>query len=704
LEEQRLRSAVIGGGTARRITDPRGQRAIADVAGVPDLVGVPDVVDGPDVPAGRRGAPVVDRGYVAGFDGLRALGLLVMLAYHQGMPAARGGIFTVSMFFTLSGYLIATLALGEWARTGRLALGRFWERRARRLLPAALVTVAGVVVLQALFEVGSSGRFRGDLLAALGYVANWRFAGESGGYGALFETESPVQHFWSLAVEEQFYLTFPLLFTGLLAVAGGRWRKVGAVFCGATVATFALAWWSAGRYGNDGLTYYATWTRASEVLAGVTLAFVVARPSVRSMLASAFGRRSARIGGLVGLAGLLWLWGSVGLTNTAVFRGATALNALFTCLVILACRPLSRAEAATGVVPLALGSWPLRNLGKISYGVYLFHWPLFLLLDEQRTGLSGQPLFALRLVVTIGLAVGSYHLLEAPFRFGFEDAPRRLTAVLVAPAVVLVGAVLVVPVHRSGLIEMPATAAEDGDPFKQGVVEPSSGAVAQADVLLVGDSVSWTMWPGLADWNDLHPDQQIRVDGVMALGCTLATPGTSRFLGEETYVYPDCEAFRSRLARALAEHRYDVVVVQMGHKDLGERMVAGEWRHLGDPAFDSWMADEVAGFADILAAGGRPVLWATLTHVDYQPDGPGSGGPSVPENDPDRVDRLNGIVAQEIATRPHFATLDTAGWLRHQPGGEIASVHRLDGIHWTFPGSTAVATFAVPHILTAAHR
>jgi hypothetical protein len=102
------------------------------------------------------------------------------------------------------------------------------------------------------------------------------------------------------------------------------------------VATFALAWWSAGRYGNDGLTYYATWTRASEVLAGVTLAFVVARPSVRAVIDASFGRRWCRIGGVVGLAGLLWLWTTIGLTKTAVFRGATALNAFLTCLVILA--------------------------------------------------------------------------------------------------------------------------------------------------------------------------------------------------------------------------------------------------------------------------------------------------------------------------------------------------------------------------------
>jgi peptidoglycan/LPS O-acetylase OafA/YrhL len=649
----------------------------------------------------RGDRPVVPVGYIAGFDGLRGIGLVVMLAYHHGIPAARGGIFTVSMFFTLSGFLIATLALAEWAATDRLSMRRFWERRARRLLPAAVAALAGVVVLQSLFEVGSGSRFRGDVLAALGYVANWRFASSGSDYGAMFATESPVQHFWSLAVEEQFYLTFPLLFVGLMALARGRWRWVGAAFGLGTVASFAAAWVSADRHGNGGMTYYATWSRASEVLVGVTLAFVVVLPGVRRFLDSPFGVRSARVGGLVGLVGLLWLWHTVGLHNTAVFRGGTALNAALTGLVILACR-----QAAPGPLARGLGVWPLRSLGKVSYGVYLIHWPLFLLLDVDRLHVHGYVLFAIRVGATLALAVLSYHLLEAPFRFGIRGRPGRLAVALAMPAAALVLLVVVVPVHRSQLIELPAQAAtseagRSGPTAFKADVAGDAGPHPEAEVLLVGDSVSWTMWPGLLDWNETHPDRTIHADGVMALGCTLGRADTTRFLGDQTPPWPDCVRFRETLAETLESGRYDVVVVQMGHKDLGEREVAGEWRHLGDPVFDGWIAGEVASFADVVAAAEVPVLWASLTHVQARTADPGSDWRSYAENDPARVDRLNEIVSREIAGRPGFRTLDIGGWLRGQPGGDTDSDHRLDGIHWTFDGSGAVAAWVVPQILDA---
>ena len=182
----------------------------------------------------------------------------------------------MSSFFTLSGFLIATLAIDEWRHTGHLSWRRFWERRARRLLPAALVTIAAVLAIDAWRDVGSGPRIRGDALAALGYVANWRQAAGDGGYAAIFSSPSPFVHFWSLAIEEQFYVLFPLVFAGVMALAGRRLGRGALVFGTAAAASFGLAWVAADRSGNDGIAYYGTHTRAGELLAGVALAYAVA--------------------------------------------------------------------------------------------------------------------------------------------------------------------------------------------------------------------------------------------------------------------------------------------------------------------------------------------------------------------------------------------------------------------------------------------
>src|SRR4051812_6848630 len=150
--------------------------------------------------------------YIPGLDGLRALAVLGVCCYHGGFGWARGGFLGVSTFFTLSGFLITTLLLREHAHGGRVDFRRFWGRRARRLLPAALLTLAGVLVFHNAFTGLETAHLRGDVIAAVGYVENWWLIHNHQAYGAIFTAASPVQHFWSLAIEEQFYLFFPLLF------------------------------------------------------------------------------------------------------------------------------------------------------------------------------------------------------------------------------------------------------------------------------------------------------------------------------------------------------------------------------------------------------------------------------------------------------------------------------------------------------------
>jgi peptidoglycan/LPS O-acetylase OafA/YrhL len=636
--------------------------------------------------------------YTPGFDGLRGYGLIVILAYHHGVEAAKGGIFTVSMFFTLSGYLIATLALAEWAKTDRLSMRKFWERRARRLLPAAFLTVAGVVLLQYFFELGSGDRFRGDLLGALGYVANWRSATSGTDYAAMFTVESPVQHFWSLAVEEQFYLAFPLLFVGLLALTKGRWRVVGAV-CGiATLASFAAAWLTASHEGsNSGLAYYATYTRASEILAGVALAFLVVTTPVQRFLRSGTGIVAVRVAGLIGLVGLTWLWTTVGLADPFVFHGATALNATLTCLVILACT-----SPSLGLVARGLGIWPLCNLGKVSYAVYLFHWPLFLVLDEERTGLGYWPRFALRLGVTVGLAALSYHLFESPFRFKIAKRSRpRLAAILGAGCALALALVVFVPVHESKTVSF--TSSGDEGPIQRGeVAAPKGDAALATHVLMLGDSVTWSMLGGFESWNADHEDQQMLVESYRAVGCPLGGPAPVNSMDVIEQPTPDCRAFRPMLPGFLENNDFDAIVVVMGGKDLSEREIDGQWRHFGDPVFDEWFRGEVDALADILAVEGVPVLWTAWPHLQIAAaNDPTSKWQDFDDNDPARVDRLNEIVAEEVGDRPLFQIADVGDWLREQPGGEDSRELRGDGVHFSVEGAERLGAWLVPQIVEA---
>ena len=168
--------------------------------------------------------------YSAGIDGLRGLAVLAVLVFHAGPTGwLPGGFLGVSLFFTLSGYLITSLVLAEVEGTGHLSLARFWARRVRRLVPALLLMVLGVVVLARTIELPRSTR--GELLGGLAYVANWRFLAAGTSYGATYADQSPLLHFWSLAIEEQFYLVFPLL--AVLAFSlKKRWDKAPFVVLG----------------------------------------------------------------------------------------------------------------------------------------------------------------------------------------------------------------------------------------------------------------------------------------------------------------------------------------------------------------------------------------------------------------------------------------------------------------------------------------
>src|SRR5260221_11312196 len=346
-------------------------------------------------------------------DGIRALAVLGCLALHAGTPFRPGGFVGVDVFFVLSGFLITSLLYDELMVTGRIDLGGFWTRRARRLLPAAVVMIVAVLAARTLFVPDSVAALRGDAIAAALWSGNWRWALEGTDYFAQGGTPSPLQHTWSLAVEEQFYVVWPLL---LLACRAVKRRRLLALSL-AGVAASALATYVLARVASPGRVYFGTDTRAQELLVGAALAALLA-PTWRWRSATPLGRRSPQPAARAPLPLLLSVCVLAALTGVATtadgapseFRHGLLLLTALAAAALLAGGVLDSGQAVARLLSTRL----LVAIGRISYGLYLWHWPVYLALDGERSGLHGYSLAALRVAVTGVLAGASMVLIERP--------------------------------------------------------------------------------------------------------------------------------------------------------------------------------------------------------------------------------------------------------------------------------------------------
>jgi peptidoglycan/LPS O-acetylase OafA/YrhL len=338
--------------------------------------------------------------HVAALDGVRALAVSSVVAFHLGMTWAPGGYLGVDVFFVLSGFLITALLLSERGTNGRISLGRFYARRALRLLPALLAVLGALWLFTTVTVVGDSAhRVRGDGLAALFYFANWRAAfGHAPFLGFM-------GHAWSLSIEEQFYAVWPLLVVGALALRGGRRSLVLVLAVAGTVVPplLRLAWWD-GSAATMTRLYYGLDTRADALFDGAVLAVIVAsgRLPVGRLARSVYAALA-----LGALAVLGLLVATMPRSDASLYRGAMSLVAVSA--VALIAHLLASPRGPLGRV---LSFPPLAALGRISYGVYLWHWPVIVATNPW--GRTGGALVA-KAAIALGLSIVSWWVVERPF-------------------------------------------------------------------------------------------------------------------------------------------------------------------------------------------------------------------------------------------------------------------------------------------------
>jgi peptidoglycan/LPS O-acetylase OafA/YrhL len=696
-------------GSAAHSRAAKGRSVVVEVSGIRQRLARGFGVD-------RRGDQQLT--YIPALDGIRAFAVLSVMAFHGGLNLP-GGFLGVDTFFVLSGFLITTLLVAEWRRRGgTIRLGAFWARRARRLLPALLVVLLFVAFYVGVVAgTGSYPALRLDALSTLFYVANWHFILTGANYFNQTGPVSPLTHTWSLAIEEQFYLVWPLVVLGVL----GLTRSIRALFWVCVAGALASAV-EMGILFNRGASttrlYYGTDTHAQCLLVGAALALALVmiadRRRATGWVAPVDGHgppiggdpawvavgsfRTAMLWtGLLGVLGTAILWGATNGDNAFLYEGGFMVAALLTAAVIA-----SVVCAQRELVALALAWTPLRFLGRISYGVYLWHFPLFLWIDNARTGLTGVPLWVVRTVITVVVATASFYLVEQPIRQGTFFRDWR--AWLATPA----AAVLVVIALISATVA-PAQAVVG--------VKPPTGEAGlyqgrPVRVLMLGDSTALTLGIGLLGYKNINHAYDITTLDEGILGCGVADGEQVRVLGVTDQVNATCQPATPASRQWTADDqgwvdsfRPNVVAFLAGRWEVADRTYNGQWTSILNPTFQGYLRAEMQQLVSIASSRGAKVVLFTAPCYSSgeQPD-----GTPWPEDQPARVQAYNSIVRQVAAANPTTTTVFDLYSLVCPHGqysdtlGDVM-VRSSDGVHFTIPGGEYLAHSILP-VLVAQGR
>jgi peptidoglycan/LPS O-acetylase OafA/YrhL len=664
---------------------------------------------------------------VVALDGVRAYALLLIMGFHFGVSGLSGGFIGVDTFYVLSGYLITGLLVGEWARSARIKLGAFWLRRARRLLPAlCVVLVAVTLVIRFTYPAGLYPNLRMADLSALFYFSNWWQIAVSSNYFVATGAVSPLTHTWSLAVEEQFYLVWPLVVLAVLHLAKRFTRTSSGTDSESETAQVAARVTDRGveillaisvigvvtsatemaRLYHPGVNitrlYFGTDTHAQSILVGSVLACtltLVQRHRGNSGMAPVATSRRLRIAltvlGLAGLAGTVALSATLSGTDAFAYQGGFLLSALSAAALITGAVCVGR-----GPIARVLSIRPMVWMGTVSYGAYLWHFPVAIELDSARTGLGGAGLLAIRVLATFALAAASYYLVERPVMEGVFwrslKAAFPAIAAMGATVVVVIAATVVPAVAAARVVRNPGHAL----PAALHARLDSAGAFSGNPVrfLLLGDSVAITMSVGLA--TDSVPTYGVQVIDAGVFGCDYdSVPAISQ--GQVVTPYTTCLQWRALYTADIARYHPDVVGLLTGVWSLTDREVDGQTTHVGEPAWDDHLVAEYADVVRTLAAQKVKVVLFTLPYIDPPQEAP--DGAPYPEDQPSRVVAFNRDLARVVVIDHGEVTLinlngDLSPHGRFETVIDGVTVRWPDGIHVTPAGGQWLQPRILPTI------
>ncbi len=664
-------------------------------------------------------------GYQPSLDGLRALSVGVVLLYHAGFSWMRGGFFGVEVFFVVSGFLITSLLLDESDRNGQVSFRQFWLRRARRLFPALYAVLLAVAVWAALAgSAEQQTQVRRDIPWSVFYVNNW---GQILGDVPYFAGEPPLlRHLWSLAVEEQWYLIWPLVFVALMRIRLPR-HLLGSMILGAALVVWIYTFWVQSRSPTplggppaafDGVDrtnymYLSTITRSFGLLLGAGAAFIWRPWRWRRADRAPAGRALDPIGAaavaMIGCASVVAV-----ITAGYVYQWLLPLVSILSLVAVM-----------VAVHPAAVGfrrimSWPpLVGMGKRSYGLYLWSWPIFVIVGATAGSVSK---FLWAMILTIFISEASYRYLETPVRKGAITGWWRNRATItywpIAGGAMLVAALALFYVNvdqfnrfeggADAVFELEAAAATETLPEPSGsMVLPSAtvsptttiGPAASASLAIVGDSQANALAINLPDGiDDVFPDV---VNGSVD-GCSVYDSGSVRSSVSFGNNFSICQGWQDEWAEAASGN--DVALVVVGAWDVFDIDDNGTIYGFDTPEGDALFVQNLSSGIDAMLAEGANV--ALLEAACMRPqDVEGAGVRALPERGDDaRVAHVNDLLRQTAASYDSARVEFVEGpdeWCNDETIATDLG-YRWDGVHVYKPGANLIYTAVAPDLLRLA--